>query len=706
MATLLGKIVADFTSQLATKMEVGTTTATLQAPSGTLVDDDGVALPAGRYFFTIDGDNSRKEHISCDLSNTALTNIKSVSRQGVETTGVAREHRIGATVTITDFAHIKYINDLIGGTTNLNASEPLEYDGTATINSNNQLATKAYVDGVAISGAPDASTSTKGIVKMSTAPASASNPVAVGDNDTRVPTQSENDALAGTSGTPSSTNKFVTADDVSSVGASNKVVRAAGTALPALDGSNLTLGLHSYTAGDDILQNDSVYMTAADTVNKMVPSTIGTPVVTTTAPTNSGSQKRSLKMPTNGVYMHFNGGYSATAAVLSAQKRTLNTAETDFSNESAFNLYATGNGTRHYDVCSLGSDKFLAIFQCDTAGAAAGIRAVVATSSGTVGSAVVLESTGVLGEQVACAQVDTDKAALFYRKDSDGDLYVQIVTVSGTTITTNTPVLIKAFSNSNLLVTADQLATNEVILVYQDGSSSTVAMFGRTISVSGTTPTVNPENTVEASGSSSGVKVGIKALSSTKALMMYSDGAGSVNDNARHLNISGTTITASSTLTLGAARSTDYYGITGVSTTRALVTVVTGSQIITYYLNTSATAPTQIASVTITTGSPVVSASVVKVAPYTYAISAGQVTLPYIAKLTPQTARIGIAQNNIASAASGVVMQRFIRQTLAGGSLTAASIYYIDDTGQPTTDSSLTAPQLGISTSTTKILLT
>jgi hypothetical protein len=59
----------------------------------------------------------------------------------------------------------------------------------------------------------DASTTVKWPTKLSVAPASASNPIAVGDNDPRVPTQWENDALAGTFGTPSSTNKFVTETD-------------------------------------------------------------------------------------------------------------------------------------------------------------------------------------------------------------------------------------------------------------------------------------------------------------------------------------------------------------------------------------------------------------------------------------------------------------------------------------------------------------
>lgn len=66
-------------------------------------------------------------------------------------------------------------------------------------------------------------------------------------------TEDQQDALAGTSGTPSSTNKYVTNDDVSDAGGSGKIVRATGTALPALDGSNLTSlnfneKLHSFTS--------------------------------------------------------------------------------------------------------------------------------------------------------------------------------------------------------------------------------------------------------------------------------------------------------------------------------------------------------------------------------------------------------------------------------------------------------------------------
>lgn len=164
MATKLAKVIADFRTSLATKISIGGTTATLQSAT----DDDSVALPAGKYYFTCDGDNMQKEYFLCDLSGTALTNLVSVSRQGAQTSGAVREHRVGASMIITNFAHIKYINDLLDGTTNFNASVPLGYDGTASITTNNQFATKAYADGLTFAGAPDSSPTQKGLVEQST----------------------------------------------------------------------------------------------------------------------------------------------------------------------------------------------------------------------------------------------------------------------------------------------------------------------------------------------------------------------------------------------------------------------------------------------------------------------------------------------------------------------------------------------------------
>lgn len=193
MTQTLATIISDFETSLSTAVSVGQTTATLTSA----IDDDGINLPSGVYFFTCDASNSLKEFFKCDLVGTALTNIKSISRQNAEVTGYVRAHRLGATITITDHAHLRRINNLLDGTTNLNASIPLGYDGTATISTPNQIATKSYADALAIAGAPDSSTVTKGIGRVSVAPVAPATPIFVGDNDTRVPVVNSSSLTAG-----------------------------------------------------------------------------------------------------------------------------------------------------------------------------------------------------------------------------------------------------------------------------------------------------------------------------------------------------------------------------------------------------------------------------------------------------------------------------------------------------------------------------
>lgn len=81
-----------------------------------------------------------------------------------------------------------------------------------------QLATKKYVDDVAIAGSPLATDSVYGISKLSVVAANVLDPIVVGTNDPRIPLQDEKDALAGTVGTPSNTNRYVTDDDTLGTG--------------------------------------------------------------------------------------------------------------------------------------------------------------------------------------------------------------------------------------------------------------------------------------------------------------------------------------------------------------------------------------------------------------------------------------------------------------------------------------------------------
>jgi len=80
------------------------------------------------------------------------------------------------------------------------------------------------------------------------------------------PSSGEKLAMQGTSGTPSNTNRYVTNDDVSSSASADKIVRASGTALPALNGTNLTnLSFkQSYVLGENMTAPVAVYVNPTD----------------------------------------------------------------------------------------------------------------------------------------------------------------------------------------------------------------------------------------------------------------------------------------------------------------------------------------------------------------------------------------------------------------------------------------------------------
>jgi hypothetical protein len=256
------KLLADFRTSLSAKIAVAGTSGSIQNN----LDDDGVALPNGSYYFTLDADNAQKEHITCTLTGSNLTDIYSVSRQGVETSGTVREHRIGATVSITDFAHILVHNKILNGDEAL--INKIKYATDLTFTDDKELIPKKYADDLAIAGSPDATTTTKGIVLMSTAPASPTAPTALNSEEvTATPTANKvprADATgkvdsgyisAGTSsgleaGTNGTQVKIKTSGglvrdtnglsvDVGTT--TGKIVQmATGDKLPAVDGSQLT----------------------------------------------------------------------------------------------------------------------------------------------------------------------------------------------------------------------------------------------------------------------------------------------------------------------------------------------------------------------------------------------------------------------------------------------------------------------------------
>lgn len=293
MTQLLIKTIADFATTLVTKVAVGDTTATLTSAT----DSDSVALPTGTYGFTIDRNNSAKEHFTATLTGTALTNIKTVTRgTGVGTAGFARKHRKGAEIIISDHVAIKRMMNVLDGTTGLDSATPLAYDAAPTLTpGSNQIATVAYADAISVAGAANATTTTKGIVEIatqaeidagtSTGGTGASvvvrpDQLATSIYNTQLPTSNQKAALAGTSGAPSVSNKYVTDADTtgtgsiprSSVVSSDHATFTAGASITA--GQPLHISPYIQTDGGIILdaQQANAY---AGTTNQTVSMTVG-----------------------------------------------------------------------------------------------------------------------------------------------------------------------------------------------------------------------------------------------------------------------------------------------------------------------------------------------------------------------------------------------------------------------------------------------
>lgn len=206
---------------------IGATTITLTS----LTDIYGNVLTMSDFgskgYITLEPDTTNEEAatftgVTANANGTyTLTGVSTALAKSpyTETSGLVRSHAGGTKVVITDNVAFwntfvnKGDNGTITSTLTFSVPNYPQVDTPATLPTlDAQFATKKYVDGVAIAGAPDASTTTKGISTLSTAPVSPTAPIAVGDNDGRVPTQGENDALVGnnTDIAVGTSNKFVT----------------------------------------------------------------------------------------------------------------------------------------------------------------------------------------------------------------------------------------------------------------------------------------------------------------------------------------------------------------------------------------------------------------------------------------------------------------------------------------------------------------
>ena len=155
---------------------------------------------------------------------------------------------------------------------------------------------------------PDSSNTQKGITKLSVAPAIATEPVAAGTNDARIPTQDENNALVGTSGAPSTSNKYVTDADARNTNARTPSSHALGGA----EHSSSTLAALNAKITDATLIDTADTRIPTQDENNALVGTSGAPSTSNKYVTDADARMTNTRTPSS-TLAHTLGGAAHTA---------------------------------------------------------------------------------------------------------------------------------------------------------------------------------------------------------------------------------------------------------------------------------------------------------------------------------------------------------------------------------------------------------
>lgn len=259
---------------------------TSTAASATLVkgtDKEGTSL-TGTIGFVIDEGTADEEFITCSASGTALTSCTrgiSVTQPASSSAALKKSHRRGASIKITNYPQLAILSRIL----NAQSSVPntLYYPSAVSLStaSSSVLVHKNYVDNVATAGAPDATLTVKGLSELATvAEINAGtglggtsarlfiNPsyLASSNYSTFLPTTKQKDALSGSLGTPSTTNKYITEQDIASASfvttasRSDWIIRSDGDSVPSGLWIDITkLNITASASGDLIYRSASAF---------------------------------------------------------------------------------------------------------------------------------------------------------------------------------------------------------------------------------------------------------------------------------------------------------------------------------------------------------------------------------------------------------------------------------------------------------------
>ena len=233
---------------------------------------------------------------------------------------------------------------------------------------------------------------------------------------------------------------------------------------------------------------------------------------------------------------------------------------------SASQKYAVFESARadYISVTTLSSTQAIVCYS-DVGNSYYGMACVLDISGSTItpGTPAIFESANAT--YISVTTLSSAQALVCYR-DGGSSSYgtACILNISGSTITPGTPAVFESATTVYTSVTA--LSSTQALVCYQDGGSSSYGT-ACILNISGSTITPGTPAVFEFAATT---YTSVTALSSTQAIVSYSDGGNSNRGTACILNISGSTITRGSPTVFESA-TTVYTSVTALSSTQALV---------------------------------------------------------------------------------------------------------------------------------------
>lgn len=204
----------------------------------------------------------------------------------------------------------------------------------------------------------------------------------------------------------------------------------------------------------------------------------------------------------------------------------------------------------NFDAVQLDSDTVLYLYEDGSGNLSVKVAALSSSGAPTGGSAQVVKATGAWDNSggASLVKISATSALIFYRVSGTG-IRAQILSISGTTVTTGSEQTVISSANT-LIVRAsvhfdNATSTYYFVLWYYDSTGTTAYIVGG--SLTGTTITMGtPVSVSGAAGLGE-----LQMVDATTALWAYTHSDGSVN--LRAITISGVTVTAGSNTQVSAS---------------------------------------------------------------------------------------------------------------------------------------------------------